>query len=372
MSRLPLPAATAGLIAAALAALTLAACGSSAPSGPTASRGSALDTAKYAWAVGYCGTIIATTDGGSHWSPQSSGTEFHLFGVCFADTRHGWAVGGATEPTRTSSGRSVSLVLATTDGGSHWVPQSEAPGEPLGRVACADASHVWVTGGGQRATILASSDGGRTWTTQYTDDALSEIQEIAFADKLHGWAINRIGGWNDSRAAELLATTDGGLHWQVQKTFPGTPIAWAIAFADTTHGWVIGGLYADGQAGYGGQVWSTSDGGATWTRLPEPQGDIVELDAVTCSDREHVWIGATGREPVFRSTDGGRTWLEATEGIGRTDVRALAFGDSSHGWALTQNGIRIVATTDGGATWRRQAAHVTKFSLIDIACPRSP
>jgi hypothetical protein len=46
------------------------------------------------WAVGDNGTILATEDGGVHWSPQISSTSNFLLGVAFtADGRHGWAVG---------------------------------------------------------------------------------------------------------------------------------------------------------------------------------------------------------------------------------------------------------------------------------------
>ena len=45
------------------------------------------------WAVGTFGSIIATTDGGKTWKPQTSQTSSHLFSVAFATRRHGIAVG---------------------------------------------------------------------------------------------------------------------------------------------------------------------------------------------------------------------------------------------------------------------------------------
>jgi photosystem II stability/assembly factor-like uncharacterized protein len=59
-------------------------------------------------AVGESGTILRTTDGGSSWVSQTSGTTEWLFGVSFTDARTGTAVGtGGT-------------ILRTTNGGSAW------------------------------------------------------------------------------------------------------------------------------------------------------------------------------------------------------------------------------------------------------------
>src|SRR5215470_12244769 len=66
-----------------------------------------------AWAVGAGGTILATTDGGKTWTPQTSGVAAALWSVHFhAEGQRGWAVGeGGT-------------ILATTDGGKTWTPQT--------------------------------------------------------------------------------------------------------------------------------------------------------------------------------------------------------------------------------------------------------
>jgi photosystem II stability/assembly factor-like uncharacterized protein len=64
------------------------------------------------WAVGDNGAIVATEDGGGHWTPQTSSTSNTLVGVAFAaDGRRGWAV-GENGP-----------IVATEDGGGHWTPR---------------------------------------------------------------------------------------------------------------------------------------------------------------------------------------------------------------------------------------------------------
>src|SRR5215472_5260306 len=64
-----------------------------------------LEDGQRGWAVGSGGMILATRDGGEHWTPQASSTSENLYGVAFADRQHGWAVG------------QDGAFLNTTDGG---------------------------------------------------------------------------------------------------------------------------------------------------------------------------------------------------------------------------------------------------------------
>jgi len=59
-------------------------------------------------AIGRVGTIIKTSDEGTTWEFQTSGTNYNLNSVYFTDSNIGWIVGdGGT-------------ILKTTDGGTHW------------------------------------------------------------------------------------------------------------------------------------------------------------------------------------------------------------------------------------------------------------
>src|SRR5215813_10507694 len=53
-----------------------------------------MSEGRKAWAVGDSGAIVATVDGGLHWTPQDSSAASSLWSTCFAaDGRRGWAVG---------------------------------------------------------------------------------------------------------------------------------------------------------------------------------------------------------------------------------------------------------------------------------------
>ena len=63
------------------------------------------------WAVGFGSTIVHTSDGGTTWAPQTSGTDNALFSVEFTDASNGWAVGDS------------GTIVHTSDGGATWSGQ---------------------------------------------------------------------------------------------------------------------------------------------------------------------------------------------------------------------------------------------------------
>jgi len=64
-------------------------------------------------AVGQFDTILRTTDGGTTWTSQPSGTTERLYGVSFTDSDNGTAVG------------SEGTILRTTNGGVSFVEKEE-------------------------------------------------------------------------------------------------------------------------------------------------------------------------------------------------------------------------------------------------------
>ena len=54
---------------------------------------------------------------------------------------------------------------------------------------------------------------------------------MAFSDATHGWAVGTVG--------TILATTDGGVTWSKQNSGSGLRLT-GVTFADATHGWAVG------------------------------------------------------------------------------------------------------------------------------------
>lgn len=253
-------------------------------------------------------------------------------------------------------------VLSTVDGGRHWAIQKLGlPGGYLFSVACTDRLHVWLGGlrgpGGKGAVIMASSDGGATWKSQYTDDLPENgVLAIAFADAAHGWALTLY--------CQVLATTDGGAHWKEQKLPGPRPLMLeSMACFDSSHCWIAG-------LGEGGAcLFATADGGLTWRAARTP-GSLIDVPSILCLGAHQlclVGVGSQRGTGVYVSNDGGLTW-GASSGPVLDGVNAMAAGGSRVVWTV---GDRLIAvSTNGGVTWARPpAARSLSSTLHDVACP---
>ena len=165
-----------------------------------ASRGSYKATA-----VGADGTIVATEDG-TTWHQQASGTTNQLHAVSFSTAEDGVAVGAQ------------GTVLRTTDGGKSWTPiavcqKSDTPctllspariESDLRSVTFTSPSHGFIAG--ENGTILATKDGGSTWSTQR-----SGTTQTLFGVHAFGSSVYAVGA-----GGTIVVTADGGSIWRSQ------------------------------------------------------------------------------------------------------------------------------------------------------------
>src|SRR5437868_8215449 len=95
-------------------------------------------------------------------------------------------------------------------------------------------------------------------------------------------------------------------------------------------------------------------------RFPYPINEVFFIDKQT------GWLGAY-KGAVYRTMDGGATWLEQTTGLeprpGNSEnisklfsIYGIHFIDPLNGWAAAraeeEEGGRLIATTDGGNSWK--------------------
>jgi photosystem II stability/assembly factor-like uncharacterized protein len=179
--------------------------------------------------------IFKTTNGGTNWIAQTSGTANKMFSVYFINENTGWSVGGPSSPK----------VIKTTNGGTTWFTQPTTISTPLYSVMFADANTGWAVAGylgGE--TIIKTTNGGDNWLSQSSGDN-RYLRECYVKDPLTAFAVGESG--------KLISTTNGGINWLVNSTGSSVEL-WSIDFANDSIGYAIGSTV----------VLKTTTGGITW------------------------------------------------------------------------------------------------------------
>ena len=318
--------------------------------------------------VGFPETIAVSRNGGATWSLRCRGTFNEaliprLRDVAFGDSHDVWAA----EMGNVLTG----VVLVSHDGGWTWSAEHTGFTGNFVDIA-ASGHHVWVVDNVDStslsspwvvsSSLLASSDGGRTWQRESIPGPFPVIYDVAFSDARHGWAVTRS---RNMFGSAVYSTADGGRHWRLRYSTKGAMLN-RLACVDQNHCWVIGQMDSDTQLP--GVIVATSDGGAHWTQLvPDPS---AYYQAITFVDAEHGW--AVGGRVILATTDGGRTWVrQKTPRLGDTGCSGVAFSDREHGWVML-GAIGLLATENGGRNWTivlpdRKGAD----DFMAIACPKS-
>ncbi len=204
-----------------------------------------------AWAVIYpcakgtqCAYVVErSTDGGRSWARTSDLPQGFSprFAVPF----------GSEGLVLTSYG--VGDLAITRDGGRSWsvIPGRCAAETTENEVATADGNELWQFCG-PRPILSISEDGGQTWSERslpdnYTvgADIISPVAGTAFL----------ITSTDAAVTSNVEVSRDRGLTWAI---VPGTHDFVALSFSSDA-AWAI-----DAQFG----IWSSNDGGLTWTKLP--------------------------------------------------------------------------------------------------------
>jgi photosystem II stability/assembly factor-like uncharacterized protein len=242
--------------------------------------------------TGSAASADATSGNGSGQAPALAAVEF-------VDSGHGWVAG---------AGR----IMATSDGGASWTRQYAGQAD-LNQVDFVDGDHGWAAGGG---TLLRTADGGATWTP-LAEPCQGELSSVHFVSPAVGYAVAAApagslspgGPYTTATGGTLLRTGDGGATWSAVSSAPANPQSACFANAD------------DGYLGTPGRIWRTADGGQHWTlALTEPTASgnpttPADTPEIQCAGATGLWAlflgqgAATGHAPylAYASQDG-REW----------------------------------------------------------------
>lgn len=288
-------------------------------------------------AVGDRGQIIYSDDEGSSWQPANSPTGVMLTAVCFADARHGWAVGHDA------------VVLGTRDGGQNWSLQYS---DVLG--------------------ASANEDDSAGLEDDYDDDLYADdlYGDNLYDDDLYGDAED---GPVDTSGAPLLdvycassqqATAVGGYGYMVETRDGGE--SWQRAgqgFANH-EGWHFYSLTALADkpetlliTGEKGTLYRSQDNGASWDALESPYhgtffGALSVAGSGAGQDKTSLLLAYGLQGNIWLSRNDGESWERIASGV-RSGINAGVVLDDG-AILLVGNAGALLTSRDHGKTFARQ------------------
>ncbi|MCK4413414.1 MAG: hypothetical protein KAY32_07725 [Candidatus Eisenbacteria sp.] len=307
-------------------------------------------------------------DGGYAWAPQNNG-------IWVTDMWYTRLTLDPLVPDCIYAGEYDAGFFQTSDGGQHWRQMSSwQPARSLNRVICA-TPEGFLCALSSMGTPEISPDGGFTWSTTLRSNPLSgrgDIVNPAAGVFLLGLAYLPTAdsdGWRelvdaDFYESRILRSDDWGYTWSSRYVFPGEARLCDLASAPSLPDRVYGtGVYYDWIQGWLSFVLRSEDGGVTWdesaTELPY---DLTCL-AVDSSTPDLLYFG--GEEGEFLASRDGGVTLEHRSNIGAA-IRCLVVNYSSDTGIYAGTSTGVYRSGDGGHTWVAASTGIACVGVQDL------
>jgi photosystem II stability/assembly factor-like uncharacterized protein len=265
-----------------------------------------------------------------------------------------------------SGGELGGIIVGTTDANASWqLLTVSSTSFDFAGISCSSPTvcHAIVSGllnNTWESDILSTANNGTQWLNQYRD-VYSQFQAISCPSDTVCFVVGSTSGYPGST---IFRTTNGGANWNAQIAASG-----ASAGFDSISCLNTNACFA---AGYDGSIVKTIDAGTSWHAMP-PVAGAASVSAISCLNFTVCFAtDATAAGHVYTTQDGGASWTlswdAATDPF--TSSAGPLYGISCFGAqtciAVGRSGL-IGITTDDGAHWRAGDAGTTT-TLTSISC----
>ena len=260
--------------------------------------------------------IYKTTNGGQSWFVQHE-TDGPIISIFFLDENNGWFT-----DMDSNGGR----LAFSSNGGTNWVQRYPANGFWFHQLHFFD-ENIGIAGGTagspQNGTIFKTTDGGDSWTIQYSG---FYPYTLFFLNSQTGWG----GGFGDS--SNILKTIDGGLNWiPLTTNIEGSVLR--IQFFNDSVGWA-----STSSSSTYNNLYFTNNGGITWNLNVDSIYDFWFTDMNT------GWYIIDDK--IYHTTNAGTSWSLQHSDSGN-NLLSLYFYNQDLGWVAGYDGY-ILHTNNSG------------------------
>jgi hypothetical protein len=254
------------------------------------------------------------------------------------------------------------------------------PAQPqLYGAACPTATTCVVVGGADVATVLTSTDAGRTWAST-TVAGIGALYGVACFDAHNCVAVGTAGGVG----SDAIAVTHDGQTWTAVASLPAAPALSSVSCVAPSRCMAVGAV-SGGTSGWTAAALFSADGGATWATAATPthQGTPTALNAVRCPATQRCFVVGGG---AWVTDNFGGSWRDISPPDGCTataalclptysDLTGLDFTDAAHGAVVggEQCGGQVptkcpsvfFSTSDGGGSWKMWPASNNSLAFLE-------
>jgi photosystem II stability/assembly factor-like uncharacterized protein len=278
------------------------------------------------YAAGAFGTLLRTDDQGATWSGITTGIVNDLTTVDAVDANT-VIIGGGCSARRSDDGGGTFHRLPFT-------PSELSCSSPIKAISFASTTAGFLLL--EDGTLLATADGGTSFSrrtaipgTTAAGGGGASAQAVFFTSDTAGFAVTHQPG-----NGKLYRTVDGGNTWNPVASGPFD----SLWFADANTGYAVGDSNL---------LYSTLNGGATWTAQPLAGASPSTLRTISCVGTTCL-IGTAEGTRLIRTVDGGATGVDVSPSSHK--VFAAAFASPTRAVAAGENGTTVVSN-DAGATF---------------------
>jgi len=324
------------------------------------------------------GTILSTSDGGSHWNKDSSQRFSYLKTEIFKNVSYNhnqetfFSGNGGRVLKMPDCGKELisltgnnknfynsftaenghiyctgdsGIILRKKTGSPEWEKIFISKDIILKSIAFSDPFTGFVCS--NKGRIFRTSDGGDSWIEFSPGIKSLSVNKIFFKDKYNGFIT---GGIENSGKGIIYSTADGGVNWKINFLNTGEGIFNDIYFTDHMTGFAVGG---------NGSLASTFDGGKYWSLKSLIPYDFHSINF----NRSGTGIITGENGVIYRTSDCGKSW-QFISPVQYKNLNSVLFKDSLNVIAAGDDGV-IIHSSDGGVTWQKMNS-VTNNNLLSV------